>query len=294
MKLNSSTSASSNNKLDVNFQNKFIQHLINLSEFNYLFIRLTLDLVEKGNLIIKSANFKVLPKNFDDLLKLYFNLKFQSRASYDRLASHIFTILLGSNRPLSLDEIYETLNCAHLINEKITHNDLIDQINSLDDFISPFLFYDPDFDNLEKQLTHLHINGTNAAAGVSSVMKGKLVRTTLYTFAQPAVRDWWCEYHRVQSKLVENRRKCQYTIEWSYFLLAFRLFRSLEFNQRLRNLKYASNVKMILDEIKYLIRASDLFENNFNIVAYLLSLYLPSNSVNKSSTGSRQQQRLGY
>lgn len=47
------------NKLDSNFQLKFVQHLSHLAEYNYTFIKLTLDLIIKGNLIIKSSNFKV-------------------------------------------------------------------------------------------------------------------------------------------------------------------------------------------------------------------------------------------
>lgn len=130
------------NKLDANFQNKFAQHLIGLSECNYLFVKLTLDLIEKGNLVVKSANFRVLPRTFDDLLRLYFNLKFQSRVSYERLAALIFNVLmsstLASSRPLSLDDIYETLNCAFLSSEKISINDLSEQISHLDGFVNNF------------------------------------------------------------------------------------------------------------------------------------------------------------
>lgn len=130
------------NKLDSNFQNKFAQHLISLSECSFLFVKLTLDLIEKGNLVIKSANFKVLPKTFDDLLKLYFNLKFPSRVSYERLAVTVFNVLMASSavasRPLSIEDIYETLNCAFLTNEKITIGELIDQIANLDGFVNPF------------------------------------------------------------------------------------------------------------------------------------------------------------
>lgn len=250
------------NKLDSNFQNKFSQHLIGLSESSYLFAKLTLDLIEKGNLVIKSSNFKVLPKNFDDLLKLYFNLKFQSRASYERLASHIFTILLASYRPLSLDEIYETLNCAYLSNEKISLNDLIDQIAHLDGFVNSFLYYDPDFDSLEAKL--------------SSPNKSKLVRTSLYTFSHGAIRDWWSEYH---TSLIKSQNPQQpgmkFKTEWAHFLLGSRLFRSTEFNHRLRGMKYPQNIRVILDQMRYLVKASSLLDAGLETVAYLLSLYLP-------------------
>ena len=51
---------SSSFRFDSNFQQKFVQHLVQLSKQNYLFAKLTLDLIEKGNLIIKSSNFKVV------------------------------------------------------------------------------------------------------------------------------------------------------------------------------------------------------------------------------------------
>jgi hypothetical protein len=102
-------------------------------------VKLTLDLIERGQLVIKSANFKVLPKSFDDLIKLYFNLKFQSRLSYERLAALLFTVLLGASyRPLSIDDLYETVNCAFLNSERISLTDIIDQIAHLDGFINPF------------------------------------------------------------------------------------------------------------------------------------------------------------
>lgn len=138
--VNSNSSTGTLPKFDSNFQNKFAQHLISLSECNFLFVKLTLDLIEKGNLVIKSANFKVLPKSFDDLVKLYFNLKFQSRVSYERLALAVFSVIMACSfsRPLSIEDIYETLNCAFLNNEKVTINELIDQISNLDGFVNPF------------------------------------------------------------------------------------------------------------------------------------------------------------
>lgn len=40
-------------------QSRFVSHLINLARGNFLFAKLTLDLIESGNLIPKSANYKV-------------------------------------------------------------------------------------------------------------------------------------------------------------------------------------------------------------------------------------------
>lgn len=243
---------------DSNFQLKFVQHLSHLSDFNYLFVKLTLDLIEKGNLIVKSSNFKVLPKNFDDLIKLYFNLKFQSRFSYDRLASHIFSLCLASHRPLSLEQLYEAINCSDLLNEKINLNDLFDQISHLDGFISSFLYYEPDFDKFE-------IN-----------KEIKTVRTPLYTFSHPSLRDWWLEYHLSQFRVTS---KPIFSPQWGYFLLGIRLFRSVEFRHETNSSK--SSTRVFLDCIKYLTKSDQLITAETQ--TYLISLFISSNHLFTSS-----------
>ena len=45
----SPTQSGTLNRYDSNFQHKFVQHLSSLSQHNYLFAKLTLDLIEKGN-----------------------------------------------------------------------------------------------------------------------------------------------------------------------------------------------------------------------------------------------------
>ena len=236
----------------------------------------------------------------DDLLKLYFNLKFASRLSYDRLASHVFSICLASFRPLTLEEIYEALNCACISAEKISYSDLIDQMGCLDGFLSPFLYYDSDYARFEQSNTP------------------KPVRTPTYSFSHPAIRDWWLEYHL--SKV--SSTSSSYEPKWGQFLLGTRLLRSIEFKQRLRSLKYPANIKLILEQIKYLNSSSSLLqinndklfnfylENNsyttlsklktneinslndkFDLISYLLSLCLPfylneTNKPTKSSNNS--------
>ncbi len=138
---------STTHKIDSGFQIKFTNYLSSLCHSSFLFAKLTLDLIAKGCLIIKSSNFKVLPKNTDDLFRLYFNLKFSSRLAYDRVAAHIFSLCLGSFRPLTLDEIHDAINCAYVhANDKLSLNELLDQINSLDGFLISFKYFDVDLD----------------------------------------------------------------------------------------------------------------------------------------------------
>lgn len=49
----SPTQSGTLNRYDSNFQHKFVQHLSSLSQHNYLFAKLTLDLIEKGSFSFK-------------------------------------------------------------------------------------------------------------------------------------------------------------------------------------------------------------------------------------------------
>lgn len=229
----------STNKLDSNFQLKFVQHLSHLAQNNYLFIRLVLDLIAKGNLIIKNSNFKVLPKNFDNLVKLYFNLKFQSKMSYEKLACHIFTLLLCARRPLSLDDLYQSINCSTLNSHKCTLNELVDQLSQIDCFVKQLAYYEP---------------------GCPS---GKAV-TKMYTFSHAGLRDWWMDYHLKNSNL-----KQIYSFEWGYFLLGLNLFRSVEFNEKIDSkLEW---IRFLIDSISYLQQSS----MSNNLLIYLITVYVP-------------------
>lgn len=135
------------NRLDSGFKIKFTNYLSALSHASFLFVKMTLDLIEKGSLIIKSSNFKVLPQTINDLFRLYFNLKFSSRLAYDRLAAHVFAVCLCASRPLTLDEIYDAIGCATVANEKLTMHELLDQINGLDGFLLAFTYFDAEIDH---------------------------------------------------------------------------------------------------------------------------------------------------
>lgn len=64
------------NAPDPSLQRKFFQHLVSQSKGNFLYCKLVLDLIENGNLVLKTANFKILPVNLHEVLLLQFNLKF--------------------------------------------------------------------------------------------------------------------------------------------------------------------------------------------------------------------------
>ena len=64
------------NTPDPNLQRKFYHHLVSQSKGNFLYCKLVLDLIESGYLVLKTANFKILPVNLHEVLLLNFNLKF--------------------------------------------------------------------------------------------------------------------------------------------------------------------------------------------------------------------------
>lgn len=230
------------NKLDSNFQLKFVQHLSHLAENNYLFIKLVLDLIAKGNLTIKNSNFKVLPKNFDHLVKLYFNLKFQSKMSYEKLACHIFTLLLCARRPLSLDDLYQSINCSTLNSQKCTLNELMDQLSQIECFVSQLEYYEPECSS--DQIA---------------------TKSKMYIFSHAGLRDWWLDYHLKNA----NNLKQIYSLKWGYFLLGLNLFRSIEFNFKI-DCKFES-IRLLIDSISYLQQS---FMSN-NLLIYLMTVYMP-------------------
>lgn len=75
-----------NGKLDPSTQFRFVSHLQSMSKGCFLYLKLTLDLVESGHLIMKSLSFKVLPVNLSEVFLLNFNLKFGSLRAFEKVS----------------------------------------------------------------------------------------------------------------------------------------------------------------------------------------------------------------
>jgi len=84
---------------------KFSSFLVTKAGGCFLYVKLVLDLVEKGSLSIKSGSFKVVPQNLSEIYQLVFNLKFSSFSSYVQ-ASDIFSICLATLEPVTLQEAF--------------------------------------------------------------------------------------------------------------------------------------------------------------------------------------------
>ena len=97
-----------------NPQVKFQNYLVSIARGCFLFLKLTLDLIERGHLVIKSSSFNLLPVSLSEVFMLEFNLKFPSVSSF-RKVSDILSVCLASLRPLTLAEIYHTVSSFYVV-----------------------------------------------------------------------------------------------------------------------------------------------------------------------------------
>ena len=100
-KLQTSGSLGRQNK---NILAKLNNFLVTKSHGCFLYVKLILDMIDKGNLTVKSSSFKVFPQNLFEIYQLAFNLKFGSNDSFVQV-SEILSICLASLAPLSLNQV---------------------------------------------------------------------------------------------------------------------------------------------------------------------------------------------
>lgn len=129
-------------------QNRFINHLVQLSRGNFLYVRLTLDLIERGHLVIKSSSFKVLPVTLSEVYMLHFNLKFPSLRSFEKILM-ILNVCLATLYPMTLLEIYHSVN-AGLTQRVLLWKDFVSRMDVLTGFLTKrqdgsFMFFHPSF-----------------------------------------------------------------------------------------------------------------------------------------------------
>ena len=92
---------SMNGNMELQTQVKFCAHVQTLSRGCFLYCKLLLDLIEKGHLVLKSSNYKILPVNLSEIFLLLFNLKFPTIRSFEKLCV-ILNVCLASLYPLTL------------------------------------------------------------------------------------------------------------------------------------------------------------------------------------------------
>ncbi|XP_064213856.1 protein TANC2 isoform X6 [Tribolium castaneum] len=129
-------------------QHKFSQHLLNLSHGSFLFVKLTLDLIERGHLVAKSSGYKVLPVTLAQIYLLHFNLRFPTVRSFEKV-THILSVCLAALYPLTLLEIYYSVN-ALLVDKFLPWTEFFQRFKLLSGFLvkrldNTYMFFHPSF-----------------------------------------------------------------------------------------------------------------------------------------------------
>ncbi|XP_054826171.1 protein TANC1 [Eublepharis macularius] len=106
-----------NGKADAAIIGKVSNHLIMRSMGSYLYLKLTLDLFQKGHLVIKSASYKVVPVSLSELYLLQCNMKFMTNSSFER-ALPVLNVALASLHPMTDDQIFQAINAGQIRGEQ--------------------------------------------------------------------------------------------------------------------------------------------------------------------------------
>ncbi|KAK7071448.1 Protein tanc2, partial [Halocaridina rubra] len=114
-------------------QHRFTQHVVSQSRGSMLYIRLILDLIERGHLVMKSGSFKVLPQTLNEIFLLLFNLRFPSVRSFEKVEP-ILNVVLASLNPLTLPDIYHSVN-AGLLYKFLSWDEFLSSFKILNSFL---------------------------------------------------------------------------------------------------------------------------------------------------------------
>lgn len=127
---------------------KFTQHLLSLSKGSFLFAKLSLDLIERGYLVIKSTSYKVLPVSLAQIYLLHFNLRFPTSTAYEKVFN-ILNVCLAALYPLTLTELYYSVNALHT-RETMDWEEFLLRFKQLSGFLckridNTYMFFHPSF-----------------------------------------------------------------------------------------------------------------------------------------------------
>jgi hypothetical protein len=82
---------------DVTPTARFQRHLVSLARGSFLFVSLTLDLIERGHIVAKSASYKVLPQTLAEIFRLEFNLRFASCSAFRQVSKIMLNFVISWN-----------------------------------------------------------------------------------------------------------------------------------------------------------------------------------------------------
>ncbi|XP_030643168.1 protein TANC1 isoform X2 [Chanos chanos] len=122
-----------NGKADPLIIGKVSSHLISRSQGSYLYLKLTLDLFERGHLVIKSASYKVVPVSLSELYLLQCNMKFMTNSAFER-SLPILNVALASLHPLTDEQLYQAINAGSVQGE-LAWEDFQQRMEALSSFL---------------------------------------------------------------------------------------------------------------------------------------------------------------
>ncbi|XP_023667286.2 protein TANC1 isoform X2 [Paramormyrops kingsleyae] len=105
-----------NGKADPVTVGKLSSHLVSLSHGSYLYLKLTLDLFDRGHLVIKSSSYKVVPVSLAELYLLQCNMRFMTNSAFER-ARPILNVALASLHPLTDEQLFQAINAGGVVGE---------------------------------------------------------------------------------------------------------------------------------------------------------------------------------
>ncbi|XP_069389339.1 protein TANC1 isoform X2 [Paralichthys olivaceus] len=105
-----------NGKADPITVGKLSSHLISRSQGSYLYLKLTLDLFERGHLVIKSASYKVVPVSLAELYQLQCNMKFMTNSAFER-SLPILNVALATLHPMTDEQLFQAINATFVRGE---------------------------------------------------------------------------------------------------------------------------------------------------------------------------------
>ncbi|XP_056090672.1 protein TANC2 isoform X2 [Rhinichthys klamathensis goyatoka] len=123
-----------NGKLDNAAFTKLSAHLKSLSRGSYLYLKLTLDLIEKGYLVLKSSSYKVVPVNLAEVYLLQLNMRFPTQSSFERVLP-LLNVAVASLHPLTDEQAYCAVNASMVRGAALDWDDF----QQRSDLLSPFL-----------------------------------------------------------------------------------------------------------------------------------------------------------
>ncbi|XP_026877622.2 protein TANC2 isoform X1 [Electrophorus electricus] len=100
-----------NGRLDNAAFSKLSAHLKGLSRGSFLYLKLTLDLIEKGYLVLKSSSYKVVPVSLAEVYLLQLNMRFPTQSSFDR-ALPLLNVAVASLHPLTDEQAFGAVNAG--------------------------------------------------------------------------------------------------------------------------------------------------------------------------------------